>query len=483
MARRLGIAALGAFATVTASLAGEPLAPEARPAGFRGDWRGVFPDATPVTEWSATKNIIWAADMPGWTDATPVVSGDRIFVMAEPSFLICVAKADGRELWRRENNAEKLSPAADLAALREAAERRAPIEAKLGPLKGEKKDVDGQLKGSPQDENLKRRAKELGDEISRLEAELRSLPKPSSIKTHKDVGFTCCTPVTDGMTVFALFHSGLGVAYDREGRLQWARLVRTVNMGYGQSMSPALAGSVLGVHIDEEMFGLDLATGRTLWKGEEVQHQGSPVGVKVGDLHVIVSTHGTVRRASDGEVLARLGFPALMKFNTPVVIGSTIWFLGEDKFLVRVELAPKGKDSVEIRRSNIGVPSGIYYASALVHDNLAYLWDKSNALRVIDLSTKKLLLEKNLKLGGTAYPSPAAAGKYIFVASDGGTVAVLEPVWTTIEGAGKAFELREIARNTIELEGGKRDALRACPVFEGKRMYLRCFRRLYCIGS
>ncbi len=457
-----------------------------KPRGWRGDGSGAYPDADPVTEWSATKNVIWSTDMPAWSDATPVIVGERIFVTAEPFRLICVRKSDGAVLWQRENPLEKLSHAEYVAAVAEKAQKRHGLYERVKALKQEKKSVDGRLKASPGDEALKKKAKELAGEIGRLDKERQKYPKAKAIKPNGDVGHSCCTPVSDGSTVFMLYNTGLGVAYDMKGDLRWARLLRPVSMGYGQSMSPALGGGVIGIHIDEEFYGVDLATGRTLWTGAEVQHQGSPVAVKVGGMHVFVTTHGNIRRASDGKILRKIGFPALMKFNTPIVTGSTVWFIGEDKFLVKVTLSAKGVDDVEMKRSLKSIPRGVYYASALVHEGVAYLWDKKTTLKVIDLSKGKgnVLFDRNLKLGGTSYPSPTAAGKYVFVAGDGGTMGVYEPTWRQdLPELPKVFELKEVGRNMIEHEPGKADKFRATPVFEGKRMYLRCFKKLYCIGE
>ena len=54
-------------------------------------------------KWSATENLAWKADLPDRGNSTPVVWGDRIFVMspdsAKDQWLLCVNRADGKELW------------------------------------------------------------------------------------------------------------------------------------------------------------------------------------------------------------------------------------------------------------------------------------------------------------------------------------------------------------------------------------------------
>ena len=83
-------------------------------------------------------------------------------------------------------------------------------------------------------------------------------------------------------------------------------------------------------------------------------------------------------------------------------------------------------------------------------------------------------------LGGPSYPSPAAAGRFVFVFAEGGACSVIEPGWKTVElGPNRTKQERtfkEIARNKLE-------SLWSCPVFEGDCMYVRTFRNLYCIKA
>ena len=48
------------------------------------------------------KNIRWVTKLPNWSNAQPIVVGEKIFLMAEPDYLVCVNKADGKILWKRE---------------------------------------------------------------------------------------------------------------------------------------------------------------------------------------------------------------------------------------------------------------------------------------------------------------------------------------------------------------------------------------------
>ena len=55
--------------------------------GYWAQWRGPYATgvsrrADPPTEWSETKNVRWKVEIPGRGSGTPVVWGDRIFVLS-----------------------------------------------------------------------------------------------------------------------------------------------------------------------------------------------------------------------------------------------------------------------------------------------------------------------------------------------------------------------------------------------------------------
>ena len=67
--------------------------------GWRGDGTGRFPDATPVLEWSTTKNVRWTAPV-GKSYSSPILTEDGVFVLGEPNHLVCLDRRTGRERWR-----------------------------------------------------------------------------------------------------------------------------------------------------------------------------------------------------------------------------------------------------------------------------------------------------------------------------------------------------------------------------------------------
>ena len=63
---------------------------QAQTTGWRGDGSGRFTKAQPPTKWSKdSENILWKAELQkGYS--SPVLSGGRIFVTAQPAEVICI---------------------------------------------------------------------------------------------------------------------------------------------------------------------------------------------------------------------------------------------------------------------------------------------------------------------------------------------------------------------------------------------------------
>jgi outer membrane protein assembly factor BamB len=77
-----------------------------------GDWpqwrgphlNGVSDEKNLPTKWSKEENITWKLAMPAWSGATPIISGNRIFLnVAEGDTLSlwCVDRKNGTPLWKR----------------------------------------------------------------------------------------------------------------------------------------------------------------------------------------------------------------------------------------------------------------------------------------------------------------------------------------------------------------------------------------------
>ncbi|MEA3224584.1 MAG: PQQ-binding-like beta-propeller repeat protein [Planctomycetota bacterium] len=74
-------------------------------------WRGPRGDGTSLeknvpVKWSAIQNIVWKVPIPGKGHASPIVWGDRIFVVTavedqDQRVLLCLDRTNGKVIWRR----------------------------------------------------------------------------------------------------------------------------------------------------------------------------------------------------------------------------------------------------------------------------------------------------------------------------------------------------------------------------------------------
>ncbi len=208
-------------------------------AGWRADGTGSFTESTAPTEWSKTKNVVWSTPMPGWGNASPVLVGDRLFVVAEPGTLICVNPKTGKIAWQKSNGFDQLQPKQQ--------ERK--------------------------------------------------------IKTHGQNGYSTPTAVSDGKSIFVLTGKGIAACYDLKGKRKWLRFVNQPQAGWGHSASPVIAGGKMIVHIANKVTALDLADGKTAWEAASKGKWGSLISFDVGGTELVITTGGVLLQAKDGKVV------------------------------------------------------------------------------------------------------------------------------------------------------------------------------------
>ena len=456
-----GLVVLTAFSSVHA---GEPY-------GFRVNGQGRFPGATPVTEWSKTKNVVWHTEMPNFSNGSPVLSGDRLFTCSEPTTLICVNLADGKILWQKSNNySDILTGSEDQVKIRDARSQADGMNARWFAKMKERDEAEWAAYKNKNDSALKARVENLKNEVAAIHQELEQASNLVLPKVRIENGYTSATPVTDGKYIWAVFGTGVVVCYDRDGKKIWGRKIDTPcdHMDWGSCVSPVLAGKVLLVQYNT-IFGLDAATGKELWKGKDVWKQphdhmlelGTPVLDKIGDQYTAYTCKGSGVNASNGEepvsgLKSNIG-------NSPVLQDGVLYFISDKS--VAYKLSRNPADKPEKLWDGEPVEPGACYASPLVHDGLIYALHGNGKLFVLDAGTGKKIYTQKV-LSGTAYCSPTLAGKYILLGSDNGKMVVIEP----------GREYKEVAQNELE-------PFRSTPVFSGSRMYVRTLKALYCIGK
>ncbi len=433
--------------------------------GWRTDGLGTYPDALPFIDWEGQAAVVWSNSMPGVSNSTPVISGDRLFTCAEPSTLLCLSISDGSIVWERTNSLEDLPEAADVPDMQERHERARELRRQINQARGVMRKAQADLKDDPDDADAKARLETARESLPALQAELKpytdawySLPD-----VHPLNGFTSATPACDGEHVYMVFATGLVVCYDLDGNRIWARVVAKPTIDWGHSASPVISGEVLIVQISG-MKGLDKRTGETRWEADVPDSWGTALVTNIGQTPVVVSPSGSVVRPSDGAVLGEK--LSKVEFAGPVMDGDVVYFPEWGGKAIRMpedlNENPPQFETLWTTEPN----KERYYASAVVADGLLYACTRYQVFSCIDAADGSIVYEQNLNLGkGEVYPSVTLAGGLLIVGNDSGSTVIIRP--------GRTYE--EVSRQRIE-------AYRGSPVFIGDRVYIRGLHNMLCLG-
>lgn len=435
-----------------------------------------------------SKNIAWMTELPGRSTSTPIVVGDRLFVMAEPDELLCLDKHTGRVLWTRANNYYECLTAEERAALPALADSVDPLVAEL---RGE----------TDRDKRIELRAA-IQAALLAIDPVRFGMIRDDHFDAHFGiVGFTMPTPVSDGERVYVLCGMGVAACYDLDGNRTWIERITRGPLTYGSS--PALADGVLAVFLGELM-GLDAETGEIVWEQPRVRKNVAAImAARLRGEQVFITHSGEIVRAADGELLFRPeGYTSGdTGWAPPVVQGERLYqpkygvnlisvldFAAEEAALEEPLLVGRVEmPGVLSRRPDGGWLDRWTAGSPLVWQDLAYEVDMYQMLHVYDLAAGQPLYHEQLDLRGFTHynalavaASPTLVGEHIVVLDNQGTALVLKP--------GREFNL--VARNRIEtvLERdwplpAQETLAYAPPIVDGGRMYLRGERYLYCVAE
>lgn len=438
-------AAAGLAATVTVWGGAQEVGDD--PARFWPEWRGPLrtgaaPAGDPPVEWSESLNVRWKVPLPGLGSATPVVWGDRLFVLSavstdEPSpdgpgfFSRLVDRVMGRE------SATRVQQFVVLAV-----DRR-----------------DGQVRW---------------ERVAREEA-----PQGK----HGANTWASPSAVTDGEVVCAFFGSSGLYCYDFDGRPLWETDLgdMRVKMSSGAGASPTLHGDLLIVPWDHEgrsfIAAFDKRTGRERWRTprDEATSWSTPLVIEHEDgAQVVTSATEAVRGydAATGELRWWGAGVTENAIPSPVAADGLVFVTGgyRGNRLAAIDLSAaagdiRGSDAVvwSVDRDTPYVPSPL-----LLDDQLYVLKSNSGVLIAYDAATGARRYGPERVPGvRNVYASPVAAGGRLYVTSRDGATAVLR--------AGPAFEV--LATNVLD------DEFDASPAVAGDELYLRGRHFLYCIAA
>jgi outer membrane protein assembly factor BamB len=431
-----------------------------------------------------SKNILWMTELPHRSNATPILVGDRLFVMAEPDELLCIDSKSGKILWRAANNYyEALTPAEHDAnpAFKEKVD---PLIAQLKKEKDFVKRVE--LRNKIQNTLL---------EIDKVRFGLKA---DGHFEAHFGiVGFTTPTPVSDGKHVWVWVGNGVAACYDLGGNRKWITRVPAEELSY--SSSPALVDGVLAV-FQHRLHGLDAATGKVLWEQRKVSgNNGAVLPAHIVGVGVIVPQSGAVIRARDGAMLYR-GQSSGGSWAPGVILGDVLYqpnygvcnlqlfdFSKASGESWKPKTSPVIEVSDDVHRRDGKWVDRASAGSPLVHDGIAYAVDIYGWLYAFDVRTYRAIYYKQTDLRGLFHynslpvgASVTLIGKHLVIMDNQGTSLVIEP--------GRVF--KQVAKNRIatQLERpwpipAQETIAYAPPVADGNRLYIRGERYLYCIGE
>lgn len=486
-----------------------------RPIGWRGDGTGRFLGANPATTWErkrngneyASKNILWMTRMPSGSIASPILVGDRVFVLSNFADLLCLDKKTGRILWARSNGY--------FEAARDTDKQDPAFQAKVVPLAEEVRKLNERLLEqanslvSPagptpaQEDALAQLSNQKRDKEDKLYSAMTALdPKRYAGKpTQQHCGTSSGTPCSDGQRVYATFLGGVAgpasmtvVAYDLEGRRQWLTMIEGIGAPeHGNHSSMLLVGSRLIFMGNDLTIAFDKDSGKELWRVKGPGYNDGiavPNSFKVDGEDALFRAHSeaNILRVSDGKVLSAFKHIGWL-WSTPMIDGGIAYYgdRNRDVLLCAVKLpARAGEKPKELYKVAAAKPAtkdsmdNMVVASPLLYDGLVYSISEGGNLAVVDAAAGQAAyfaapFTANIKwvFNPGVCASPTLAGGHIFLFGDTGTAIVLAP--------GRTY--KALATNLLEEKPAGGFNFLSSPWFEGSRMYYRSGNYLYCIGE
>lgn len=407
-------------------------------------WRGPLatgeaPLGKPPSTWSEEQNIAWKVEIPGYGSTTPIIWGDRLFVLTsidtgrvDPALpkpeeqperpfgivypntayqflVLCLNRHTGEELWRRVAN------------------ERVPHEGH-----------------------------------------------------HGDNNYASCSPTTDGERLYCWFGSQGLFCYDLNGELLWQTDLGPVETrrSFGEGSSPVLHQDKLVINRDHEgqsyVVVLNSLTGEELWRKnrDELSTWNTPlVTAAAGKIQVIISATNKVRSydLDSGELIWECGGQVSNVVPSPVRFAETAicmsGYRGSAAMAIPLDSRGDVTDSPSLRWTlNQGTP---YVPSPLLVDGLLYFNQSNNGiLTCVDAATGRVLTERtrfpDLR---SVYASPVAAGGHLYFTGRDGETVVLK----------QSPELTRVTTNRLA------SPIDASPAIVGDALYLRGKQHLYCI--
>ncbi|NUM53061.1 MAG: PQQ-like beta-propeller repeat protein [Candidatus Hydrogenedentes bacterium] len=436
---------LSYFCLGSIALAGAGSAQENWPQWRGPDGNGVSTaTGLPVT-WSETENINWKTPLPSWSGSTPIVWGDKVFVVS-PSETTNNAEASGRGRFS--------DPGGDTLLL-------------LCLAKG-----DGKI--------LWERELDKGNTIGR---------KGNS---------TSPSPVTDGTHIWAVTGTGSVTALSMDGTVVWSKNIQKefgpfgLNFGYGSS--PVLHDGKLfaqvlhGYRTDDPSYAVafDALTGKLLWRverptdalSETPDAYNTPALLKVGGNTQLVLCGGGFVSAHDPidgkEIWRASGLdPDRNEYYRTIASAVAVDGMVYAPTRQRPLLAVRGDGIGDVTTSHLAwkwdQPYGTDVPTPACDGKFFYMVDDKGVATCIDAKSGAIIWGPEHTVRGPFSASPVLADGKLYATNEAGVTVVLS--------AGREFKI--LATNTLPGEDHTLSSL----AVSGSQLFLRTPSYLYCIGK
>lgn len=413
-------------------------------------WRGPNRDGTtdstglPV-EWDEQKNVKWKAPLPCWGGASPIVYGDRVFVVS-PS-----AGSAGKGVSRKLPMAGRSNPGGDDILL-------LCLSREDGSVRWQRSLDDGNTLFGKQ-----------------------NMASPS--------------PVTDGEHVWVATGTGVIAAFQVSGEEVWRRDLQKeygeFGLYWGYASSPMLHDDKLFVQVlhgattddPSYLLALDSRTGKNVWKRERVtgatkecpDAYTTPTILRHDDQDQLIisgADYVTAHEPATGKELWRCG--GLNPLNmgnyrivgTPIAMSGMIYAPTRNKPLLAIRAGGSGDVSESHVAWKYEGPGGPDVPSPVCDGKYLYLVDDAGIVNCLDARTGSVVWGPKRTAIGTVSASPVLADGKLFVTNEQGT--------TTVLAAGPEF--KEIATNELNDE-----YTISTPAIAGSQIFIRTSKFLYCI--
>ncbi|PHS00440.1 MAG: hypothetical protein COA78_23935 [Blastopirellula sp.] len=409
-------------------------------------WRGpeangVSRTAKPPVEWSETKNIQWKSEIDGKGSSTPIVWGDKVFILT--------------------------------------AINTGQVDASLAKPEDQPKRIFGITFPNTLYQFVvicldRKTGKEIWRDIA-----TEAIPHEG---THNDNDFASASPTTDGKRLYCWFGSAGLFCYDLSGTKLWQRDLGQAHIGasLGEGCSPVLHGNKLVIVRDQSRQStitvLNAKTGKTLWEKDRDEQNAwaTPRVIEHSGKTQVITTASNFIRSYDldtGDIIWQCSGLTGNSIPCPVVEGDVVYCMTgyEGYSLLAIPLSSKGdiSESDEIIWSvNKGTP---YIPSPLLYDGMIYFNQSNQAiLSCLDTKTGDSIIDRT-RLNGISniYCSPVGADNHVYVTGRNGTTLVLQ----------RTQDLKILATNSLD------DRINASPALAGNQLFLRGIKYLYCISE